>query len=75
MEPNLSQETASRSTTQEVVNILWNPKAHFRVHKNPPLVPILSQMDLVHTTPSYFSEVHFNTINTIDSSQYVAKSN
>jgi hypothetical protein len=57
-----SWETASCAVTQEFSNILRNAKVHYRVHEIPRMVPILSQIDQVHTTPSYLSKIHFNII-------------
>jgi hypothetical protein len=55
MELGPSWEATSYEAIQEFPNILCNPKVHCRVHKGPLLVPILSQINSVHTTPSYLS--------------------
>jgi hypothetical protein len=60
MELSPSWEAASCASTQEIPHILWNRRVHYRVDNSPPLVPILSQINPVHSTPSYLSKIHFS---------------
>jgi hypothetical protein len=57
-----SSEAANCAATQELPSILRNLRVHYHVHKSPPLVPTLSQIDPVHTTPSYLSKIHFKIV-------------
>ena len=49
-----TRETESVSAVQNIWHILRNQKNHCSVCTRPPLDPSISQINLVHTLPSYF---------------------
>jgi len=62
MEQSPSWATDWLEASQEIPRILWNSKVHFHIHKCPPPVSILSQLDPVHALTSFFLKILLNII-------------
>jgi hypothetical protein len=62
MELSPSGEAASGAASQELSSIILNPKVYYRIHKSPPLVPILNQINPIHTITFYLSKIRFNIV-------------
>ena len=62
MEQSPSWEANWFAASEEIPRISRNPNVHYRIHKCPPPIPILSQLDPVHTPISNFLKIHLNII-------------
>ena len=62
MQQSPSWEAKGFSSSQEFPRISWNPKVHYHIHKCPPTVTILSQLDQFHTPTFHFLKNRLNVI-------------
>jgi len=56
---NCSSETNSSSASQKIPHLLWNLDVHYHLHTNCPLISIISQFTLVHTSDIQHNSLPF----------------
>jgi hypothetical protein len=56
------QDTCSSSTSQQTLQLAWDPKLHYFDQNNLTAVPYLSHMKAATVIPCYFVEKNFNII-------------
>jgi hypothetical protein len=62
MEQSPFWEANRFAASQEIPRILWNPKVHYRFNEGLPPIPILSQLNPIHTPTFHFLKIHLNSI-------------